>query len=162
MDNTYKINNATRFAMLSVALMFDALQLVTPQSVDKVIMLLAAIIFMMWFAEKGALVISNDGALKLFIILVPFAEFFMSVIPGITLTVWIQIKISRIADRIISEDLHKLVELKHLPGDVKNLLHKKRLLSHNIKQVRKFARARSARSIRRLARQISKQQNRVK
>ncbi len=154
MSTEYKINNTTKWGMLSLALIFDGIQLVTPGIMDTLITATATMVFGMLFIEKGVLTISGTGALKIFRIVVPLAELFISHIPGITLTVWIQIKISRIADEILPEQIHTLWGMKRLKGDIKDITKERATIKHTAKQMRRYAQARSVRAKRRAIRSM--------
>ena len=101
MSTNYRIGNSKKFGMLSLALLFDGIQLVTPSMLDVIVTSTAAVVFGIIFLESGALTLKGKGALKLLRIILPIAELIMGNLPTIFLTVWVQIKISRMADRVV-------------------------------------------------------------
>lgn len=139
----YRINNTSKWGMLTLALMFDAIQLITPGIMDTFVIAMAALIFGMLFLEKGALTQSGTGAIKLFRWLIPLAEIFISHLPGITLMIWIQIKISRFYDMALPDQIHQFVRQKRLM-----------VVSHQKKQLKKYAYGKGKRGARTLKRKM--------
>ncbi len=104
----YKINDTTKWSLLILALFFDFIQFLTPGYTDAFVTFTAFLVLGMIFIEKGSLRLPSKGAMKLFRIIVPISEILMSMIPGITLLVWIQIKISRLLDESSSETIEEI------------------------------------------------------
>ena len=149
MSTEYTINNTTKWGMLILALLFDIVQFMTPSSVDTLITAFAALVFGMIFLEKGALTVQNaQQGLKILRLIIPFVELFVSILPGITLEVWVMIKISRLADRVLPKTLHTTLAGKQ------SRVHKKNIVKaqHTIKQTRKYIYGKGRRGARTLAR----------
>ncbi len=112
MSTEYRINNFTRFWMLSLAISFDLLQFLTPGILDKFITLIATIVFGMLFAEKGALTMKGKGIIRILKLLGPISDIIIGNIPGITLTVWAQIEESRIIDKVAPDSAKAVLQNK--------------------------------------------------
>jgi len=140
-DGNYRINDTTKWGMLALALLFDGIQLITPGIMDTMITAFAFMVFGMLFIEKGALTSSGK-----FRILIPFAEILIGNLPGITLEVWILIKISRVADKTLPEVVHKLWGLKRMRGDAKYVHGDWKTVKHEAGQIKKYAKGRGKRA----------------
>jgi len=138
MSADYKIGNSTKMWMLSLALFFDTIQLLTPRITDSIITATAALMFMMIFIEKGALAPRASGALKIVRIILPVAEMAMGNLPTIFLTVWVQIKISRIIDDVVPEDLKKIMRARRLPGQHRQITNHKKFIASRAKKIRRI------------------------
>jgi hypothetical protein len=112
MEKHYKIGNSTQYGMLAIALVFDAIQFLTPGYTDTVITAAAALFFGMIFYERGALTIRGTGILRLARIILPISELVITNLPAIFLTVWVQIKISRMLDASLPDEVHMLQQLR--------------------------------------------------
>ncbi len=135
MSTQYKINNASKVWMLSVALSFDLIQLLTPRLFDTVIAAFAAMFFMMVFIEKGAITPKASGAMKIARIVLPLSEVIIGNLPSIFLTVWVQIKISRAVDNIIPEETQNIIRARRLPSQIRQINNHKRFIKTKTKRI---------------------------
>ena len=152
MSTKYKISKSAGFGLILLALIFDAIQWATPQAVDTLITAIATMVFGMIFMEKGVLTMSAKGALKIFRWLVPFAEIIISSVPGITLEVWILIKISRLADTVLPEKIHTIWGLKHIRKDVRDIKNNWKIVKKTTQNIGKYTYGKGRRGARTLAR----------
>ncbi len=134
----HKINDTTKWGMLILALLFDGLQFITPGYTDTMVTLVAALVFGMIFMEKGALTMKGKGAMKIFKILIPISEVIISHVPGITLMVWLQIKISRLSDEALPEFAKDVLRAKNLSGRGKVLKDHLKSIKSESKRVKKY------------------------
>ncbi len=137
MSANYRIGESKKFGMLSLALLFDGIQFATPVAVDIVVSLTAAVVFGIIFLESGALTLKGKGALKLLRIVLPISELVVGNLPAIFLTVWVQIKISRIVDTVLPEDLQNTVRLLARRHITKDIAYSKKRINRRLKTIQK-------------------------
>jgi len=106
----------------------------------------AALTIGMMFIERGALKSSRGGALWFFRLVTPFAELIISIIPGITLVTWIQIKMSRIADKTLPETVHTSLRYRQKRSFKKKKAGYKKTITHEKEQIKKYAKGRGKRA----------------
>lgn len=138
MATNHTIGNGTRWAMLSVALFFDFIQFITPGFTDTFITATAALVFMMWFQEKGALTLKGKGAVALLRWILPPLELLFSHMPGIFLTVWAQITVSRAIDSA-PEPVKELYRKRLQRGMAKERTLQRGVAKGELKQLKEYA-----------------------
>jgi len=150
--STEKRIGGERWGMYTLALIFDGIQLITPFVMDALITTVALLVFGMIFIEKGALTVGAGGWLKIAKFVIPLGELVFSNMPGILLTVWIQIKASDINDKILPDVVHKWWGRARLKGDVKDVRKQWKNTRHETKQLKKYAYGKGKRGAQTLAR----------
>ncbi len=139
----YRINDTTKWGMLTLAFMFDGVQFITPNIMDKMIIALAFFVFGMWFLEKGAFTWrapdSKATLLKIFRYLGPIMELIISNAPMITLIVASHIYMSRIWDKTLGEKGVEMAGLLTLKKDIGSINKNRQTYKHQKKQIKKYA-----------------------
>ncbi len=141
-----------RWGMYTLAIIFDGIQSITPTAMDALIIAMSLLVFGMIFIEKGALTAGASGWLKIARLVTPLSELIFPNIPGILLTVWIQIKASDINDKILPDVVHKWWGRTRLRGDIKDVRKSAKKVGHETKQLSKYAYGKGKRGARTLAR----------
>ncbi|GEM_PF-5525416 len=135
----YKINDTTKWVMISLALMFDGIQYITPGYTDTLITAIAALVFGMILIEHGALTVKGSSALRYGRMLAVAGELIISHIPAITLTIIIQILISRAADRVVPDSVQGLLRTAKLKGKLQDVSKGKRFIKMRSKKMARVA-----------------------
>ncbi len=107
MATKYRISDGAKWKLITLAVIFDIIQLLTPGYTDTLITAVAFLVVAVIFVENGAFYMSQKGAtgmaLRIFVWLGWASEVDPGWLPMITVSVIAQIYISRAADRALGE-----------------------------------------------------------
>jgi hypothetical protein len=146
MSTEHKINGTTKWVLIFIALFFDLVQFITPGLLDTFVTASAALVCGMIFIEKGAFTIKGPQALRYARLITFVGELLISILPAITLTVIIQIAISRLADK--TPVVKKLLRKHRLTRS--DVTGERATAKREVKKIGKYVSGKGRRSMRKL------------